>query len=123
MKTVEFVYVGLISISFFIVLSLNKRIYKKEFFKYFIPISMLMILTGVLIKDKFEINFYKLLIVVPILVYLVKITQLGFGYFGKEYKINIRGWEDENANGFPTIDTVFTGILGVLYGIMFLMIK
>jgi hypothetical protein len=119
MKTAQFIYHILIVLGLTLVFLLNQKIYNLKWFKVFIPISFVLILIGFLIKDYFEVNYYKLLIVLPIFVYFIKLTQIGFGYFNQKYTINIRGFEDREKDFF-TMDTMVSFVLMGIYGFLYL---
>jgi hypothetical protein len=55
------------------------------------------------------------------LIYLIKLTQLGFGYFNQKYTINIRGFADKDID-MPTMDTLFSFVLMGIYGLLFFII-
>ena len=118
MITQQTLYYVLIVIGLFSAFFLNKMIYNNRWFRIFVPISLILIIIGFQIKEIFETHYYKLLIIPPILIYLIKLTQLGFGYFDQKYTINIRGFADKDID-MPTMDTLLSLILIGVYGLLY----
>ncbi len=103
---------------------LNMKIYNKKWFLVFVPVSVVVVLIGFLLKQRVEFEVYKYLIVLPVQVYLIKITQLLFGLFNQTYIVNIRGCDfgepDRDLHGFPSMDSLFS--IGIILIVLTLFI-
>lgn len=117
------IYYLLATAGLFVGFYLNDKIYEYLWFKRFIPISLLIMFLGFSAKFIFNCLFYKLLIIPVIFIYLIKFTQFCYKLFGAKYDINIRGFEDRNSDGMPTMDTLISMALMVIYPLLYLVLK
>ena len=121
--TLFVIYYIIAAMGLFVGFYLNNKIYEDLWFKRFIPISLLLILSGLLAKFIFDFLFYKLLIIPVIFIYLIKFTQFCYKFFGVKYNINIRGFEDRDSGGMPTMDSLISIFLMAIYAILYLILK
>ena len=116
-----YIYLALGFAGLFIAFLLNKKIYSKTWFRKYIPISLILIITGLILKNYFKSEYYKLMVVPVMFIYIIKLIQFIYGLFNEKYYINIRGFEDREVDA-PSMDTLISFLLIGIYVGLFLIL-